>query len=123
MKYFILSVLLIGFSAQAQTAAIKDIPAQGDTTISISKGEKSSTNNFEIVDGSAEIEGDSALMTKDARVAWKAACSEWKTEFRGLNKENQILALNCNSAKCAKADSNEIICKSTATYKMKVRVK
>lgn len=116
------ALLLCASSALAQSASVKDIPADGDTTISISKG-KNGTNEFQITEGEAEISGDPEVLAKEARNSWKKACDEWKKETKELNKENQILSLSCNKPVCTKSGTTETLCESKGTYKLKTRVK
>jgi hypothetical protein len=122
MKFLFLAMSLMASTALAQSASVKDIPADGETTISISKG-KGGTNEFQITDGEAEITGDPEVLVKAARNSWKKACDEWKKELRELNKDNQVLALSCNKPVCAKTGSSETLCESKGTYKLKIRVR
>ena len=116
--------LLLSF-AFAQTANIKDIPMDGDTTISVTKGAKAVGNDFEITKHEAEIEGEPEVLTKEARASWKKACADWKKETKELNKDSQVMALSCNTPACGKADNvtTATICKSTATYQIKTKMK
>jgi hypothetical protein len=123
MKMIVLALSLCVSTAFAQTTSIKDIPAaDGDTTISISKGKKG-TPDYEITEGKADISGDPEVLTKAARDSWKKACDEWKKEIRELNKENQVLALTCNSPTCTKNNMTETICQSSGDYKVKTKIK
>jgi hypothetical protein len=115
-------ILSLALSAVAQTAAIKDIPTEGDTTISISKG-KNNQNEYQITDGTAEIAGEPEAMTKAARASWKQECTEWKKEIKEMNKDNQVLALTCNSPTCTKNGTSETVCASQGTYKLKTKVR
>lgn len=116
-------ILEILFSvAMAQSANIKDIPVEGDTTISVTKGGAKSVN-YEISEGSAEITGDPEILTKEARSSWKKACDDWKKETKELNTENKILVLNCNSPKCDRGSAGETTCTSSGTYKVRVKMK
>lgn len=120
-----LFVLFSQASSFAQKASINDIPTDQETTISIKKGSPSSNSNqaeYQITEGNGEIAGDAELMSKTARESWKKACKEWKEEVKDLNKENQVLILNCNNPICSKT-GGESVCVSTGTYKLKVRVK
>ncbi len=119
-----MAILLTSVFAQAQTASVKDIPADQDseTTISVSKGSKAQAQ-YEITAGTAEVEGDPEILVTAARKSWKAACNDWKKELKELNKENQVLALSCNSMKCAKDESSATVCRSEGTYRIKTRVK
>jgi hypothetical protein len=124
MKMISLILLFAASSALAQTAAIKDIPADGDaeTTISISKGKKG-TAEYEISEGKADISGDPEVLTKEARNSWKKACDDWKKEIKDLNKDNQVLALSCNSPSCTKNSMTETVCQSSGVYKVKTKIK
>jgi len=122
MKLFIALMMCASTTVLAQTAAIKDIPTDGDTTISISKG-KNTQNEFQITEGTAEIAGEPELMTKAARSSWKTECADWKKEFKDLNKENQILSMSCNNPTCAKNATSETVCTSQGTYKLKTKIR
>jgi hypothetical protein len=100
---------------------IKDIPADGDTTIKIQKGQKEEIQ-YEITQGDEQIEADPAPLLNDARANWKKACADWKKELKENNKDNQIITANCGSMKCS-TSAMETTCNSTATHKIKVRVK
>lgn len=126
------SVLLIAIfmaylassDANAQKAAVTEIPVDGGTTIQIRKGEPApaAEKDFEILDGSAEVAGEPNVMAKAARESWKKACDDWKKEVKELNKDNQVIVLNCNTPKCG-PEGTTTVCKSTATYKIKIRLK
>lgn len=124
MKTLSILMMCVSLSAFAQTASIKDIPAdaEGETTISISKG-KNGQAEFQITEGTAEISGDPEILMKEARNSWKKECAEWKKEIKELNKENQVLALSCNSAQCSKNNMTETVCMSQGTYKVKTKIK
>lgn len=123
----ILAVVLSSNSLRAQKTSVTDIPSDGSqtttTTIQVKKGDQPSADrDFEILDGSAEVAGEPNLMSKGARESWKKACDEWKKEVKDLNKENQVVVLNCNSPHCA-IESGSTVCKSTASYKLRVKIK
>lgn len=118
----IVSVFTVTLSAQAQTATIKDIPADGSTNISITKGEKIPGPQYHITEGSSEISGDPEILVKAARDSWKKACEDWKKETKDLNKENQIMAISCNKAKCVTNSPTETVCTSVGTYKIKTKM-
>lgn len=107
--------------ASAQTIGVKDIHADGDTTIRVEKG-RAADQQYEIITNSDEIEGDTAPLLKDARDNWNTACKEWKKETKELHKDNQIVALNCGAKTCT-TTAMETSCHSTGTSKVKVRVK
>jgi hypothetical protein len=117
---FAVSVALT-HAAMAQTMGIKDIPTNGDTTIKIQKG-ATADSEYQITTGTEEIEGEAANLLKEARANWRTACSDWKKETKELNKENQVLALNCGSMKCA-SNEMETTCRSEGTHKLRVKIK
>ncbi len=117
--------LVLSGSAYAQTAQVKDIDAsqEGSTTIEITKNKKAITNEkrWEVQDGTADVEGDSAATAKEAKAEWVKKCSEWKKEFREQykdDKENKVLNTNCGSASCG-GEVGQKVCTSKATYKLK----
>lgn len=115
------AVLLAATLGWSQTANIKDIPVSEETTISVKKG-TNSNKVWEIVRETVEVTGDSAVLEKDAKAAWKAACAEWKKETKELNSDNKVLALNCGKMKCAKTGATETQCESQASMTLKVKV-
>lgn len=126
MKKIFISFLLIPFYALAQTATLKDIPADqdGTTTISISKGDKKAAGEeYQITDGVATISGEPEILDKAARASWKAACADWKKELKELNVGNQVLAMNCSKPSCERTGSTETVCSSKAEYKLKIKIK
>ncbi|MGZ3771530.1 MAG: hypothetical protein ACXVCP_18230 [Bdellovibrio sp.] len=120
-KIFATAALLFPFIVQAQTVGVKDIPASEDTTIEIKKG-RNTDREFEVISNEDEIEGEAAPLLKDARANWKKACTEWKTDTKSLNKENQVLSISCGKMQCSTV-SMESTCHSTGKYTMKVRIK
>jgi hypothetical protein len=86
MKFLVFCLSFISTLAFAQTIGVKDIPADGDTTIRVEKGVKNQ-NAWEITSGTDEIEGEAAPLLKEARANWKKACTEWKQETKEMNKE------------------------------------
>lgn len=116
-------ILEILFSvAMAQTANVKDIPVDGDTTISVSKGAAKSVG-YEITEASSDLSGDPEPLSKEARASWKKACDEWKKETKELNVDNKILVLNCGSPKCEKTGPTETTCSSKGLYKARVKMR
>ena len=82
---FSLIVLSTFFSlfALAQKTAVTDIPADGDTTISITKGKPGVIGaEYQVTEGTAEIAGEPEIMVKAARSNWKKACDDWKKKRR-----------------------------------------
>jgi hypothetical protein len=102
---------------------ISDLPADGDTSIVIKKGADAGTQDFEVVSGNEDVVGEPSPSNRGSYSSWKTACADWKKEMRELNKENALIALNCN-APTAEKDANGLTThKSSGTYKMRVRVK
>lgn len=75
----------------------------------------------EVLSGTAEIEGEAAPLIKAARANHKKACEEWKKEVQELNKQNQVLSLNCGSTDCAQQSSALTVCRSTGSYKIRLK--
>ncbi len=121
MLKVVVALLVFGSVAGAQSVGVKDIPADGETTIEITKGSKSKAE-YEVVISEDEIEGDAAPLLKEARVNWKKACADWKAETKELNKENQILTMTCGKMECATV-SMESTCRSQSKVKIKTRIK
>lgn len=125
MKLFLISLLTSQFVfAQNVGVNVDGVNASENTTIEIKKGANATTSNgplFQITEGNEVVEGDGALLIKDAKKNWKQACNDWKKEFRELNKDNSILSMNCGQQNCA-TQSGETICTSKANYKLKVKI-
>lgn len=123
LSFFVLVFAPLAFS---QSVDVKDVAA-GDsetTTIEIRKGKKAESAKgaqWEVVDGSADIEGDEAPMKRAARKNWKQACKNWKQELRKDNKENKIISMNCGKPDC-QGQGGGTICTSQATYKIKTKL-
>ncbi len=117
------SLLFAQNLAFAQNVGVKvdDVNGSENTTIEIKKGNKATTPQFEITEGQDNVEGEAAPLLKEARTNWTRACSDWKKEFKELNKENSILSMNCGKQSCA-TQAMETVCTSKATYKLKVKV-
>ena len=123
------SILLFASLTLAQTANIKDLPLDENqrTTITIEKGAPTPTPGsqpvaHEVLEGTAEIEGDSAPLQKQAKANHKKACDEWKKEVKELNASNTILMINCNLPKCAPEATAMTVCRSTGTYKIRLKL-
>src|SRR6185437_429434 len=109
----------------AQTVDVNGINAEKDgaTTIRIEKSTgpntatttTTTTPQWEVHDGTADIEGDTSATPAEAKKAWKKACKQWQKEFRADNKYNKIISLSCGSADCSGEAGNEE-CTSTANY-------
>jgi len=80
-----------------------------------------SSSVTDVLDGTAEISGDPQVLVKAARESWKKACEDWKKEVKDLNKDNEVLILNCNSPVCVQEGPHQI-CRSKATYKVRLKL-
>lgn len=124
-----LAITLAGASAaRADKAKVKvsDIDTEQDTSIVIKKGPLANIveqPEFEVVSGEQDIEGDPAANSVEARAGWKTACADWKKEVKELNKDNQVLALSCNSPSATLLDNGQRQMRSTGAYKLKVRIR
>jgi hypothetical protein len=137
LKIVLFTLFFISLSqiAYAQNVNINDVDATDaeETTISIRKGKTPQAQAatvvaagkcepvYEISEGTEEVTGEGNLMNKPAKQNWTKACEEWKKSFRADNKANQIISISCGRAACAN-ENNEVVCTSTATYKVKVKL-
>ena len=124
MKFIALCFVFTAFTGSvtmAQNMGIKDIPADGDTTIRIQKGANKDAE-YEVTTGKDDITGDAAPLLKDARANWKTACADWKKETKELNKDSQVLSLSCGKMTCSTV-AMESTCTSEATHKIRVKIK
>lgn len=129
MKTLILLMALFPVTAFAQKIDLKDVDADSEsTTIEISKGKKKQQEddqkckpNWEITEGSADIQGEGANMMGEAKKNHKKACEDWKKEFRADNKENKVITVSCGTPTC-NSEAMEKTCSSRATYKIKTRI-
>ena len=118
---YLFGFLTILCHAKDPSVSVKDLPVGQDTSIVIKKGTQAKDCvEYEILDGKDEVAGEPDYDKTKARVSWKAACAEWKTTFRELNKQNQILAMNCNTPSMQKEESTYTY-RSTASYKLKTK--
>jgi hypothetical protein len=126
MRWMMAAAFVIAIpAAQAADPKVKigDVGTDGDTSIVIKKGADAGTQDFEVVSGNEDVVGEPKPSNRESYASWKAACAEWKKEMRELNKENSLLALNCNAASKEKDENGQTTYKSTGSYKMRVRVK
>ncbi len=109
--------------AQKVGVQVDHADANENTTIEIKKGDHQKVEKqFEIIEGTEQIEGDAAPLIQEARKNWKTACADSKKEFKELNKENQILSLSCGGMTCSTV-AMESTCKSVGHHKLRVQVK
>ena len=77
------------------------------------------SGQFEVVSLSGSIYGDPQLSTDAARASWSTACNAWKKETKELNKDNQMLSINCETPSCSYQDAGRTICSSIGSYQIK----
>jgi hypothetical protein len=123
-----LTLVLFATASRAETVDVKGVEGQNDgtTTIEIRKarhGENAKRGDalWEVQDGTADIEGETAAMVKAAKSEWSKACKEWKSEFRADNKENKIISMSCGTANCG-GETGSLTCTSKAVYKIKTKI-
>jgi hypothetical protein len=127
MKSILISLLFLPVLAFAQSVDVKNVDASDETTtVEIHKGKANATPTpngplWEVQDGTAEVAGDEAVTPKEARAAWKKACTEWKADFKKDNKENKIISMNCGTAECS-GEVGSKTCTSKASYKIKTKL-
>ena len=120
-RIFITTTALMMSFAYAQEVGVKvdKIDTAEDTTISIKKGSSEKNKKKWIIsEGEHEVVGDNEVVKKAAEKNWKAACADWKKEFREDNKENKIISIVCGKMNCEK-EGVETTCRSQAKYKIK----
>lgn len=77
---------------------------------------------FEIIDGSAEVAGEPATSTAEARSNWNFACEKFKAETKEYNRGDQIMLLSCDNPICAfSSDTGKTTCTSMANFKVKTQ--
>ncbi len=122
-----ISLCLRDASAKNPTMKVQGISLgnQRDTSISIRKGKPIQSNRpeFTFIKGIQEIEGDPSASPKEALQSWKTACAEWKSETKDLNKNNEVLTLDCGRAVVSRTDFSQKLYRSSAQYQIKVRVR
>ncbi len=113
-------------SAHGPTVNVKGL-STGDhkgTSITIRKesSQESKRPEFTILKGGQEIEGEPSVNSKDAYQNWKTACNEWKKETKDLNKNNEVLTLDCGRSALTKVDFSQKLVRSNGQYQIKVRM-
>lgn len=113
-------ILSVNLSAEEVGVNLKKVDTSQDTTISIKKGASASEakKKYSVVEDTHEVVGDKDVVAKSAEKNWKAACADWKKEFREDNKDNKIISITCGRMVCAK-EGVETTCHSVAKYKIK----
>jgi hypothetical protein len=113
---------MIAFAVQAEDVGVNvgKVDTSQDTTISIKKGASATDakKKYSVVEGEHDVVGDKDVVAKSAEKNWKAACTEWKKEFREDNKDNKIISVTCGRMVCEKVGV-ESTCQSQAKFKVK----
>ena len=125
-KSLLITVSLFCFSVFAEKTAVKidEISTDKDTSIVIKKGSPPAAclcTKYQLVESAEDISGDSEFDGGKAKASWKAACQEWKTSVKALNKENHLISLSCGQPTESK-DSAKISYQSKGTYKTRVKM-
>ncbi len=123
MKKMIL-ILLAPWVLNAQTVEVDtgDTENEGYTSVEIKKSKTpKSEAQWEVHDGTADIDGGEAAMEKEARETWKKSCDDWKKEFRTDNKDNKIISMSCGSPACSGSVGKKN-CTSKASFKVKTKI-
>ena len=94
-KQWVLGFCLWAVSVAVLPVVAEDVIPTEVTTVEVSQGVKAPAEGYQVLTGTADIQGEPAAVLKEAQASWKAACATWKAETKELNKENQVLALNC----------------------------
>lgn len=127
MQILTLALLILNYSVFAQSVDVNDVSTSNEesTTIEITKGKSNKKNEalWQVVDGTASIEGDPAAMEKEARESFKKACASWKKELRedNVSSGNKIIAMDCGRPECS-GSAGKKICSSSASYKIKTKL-
>ena len=104
---------------------IGDIATDQDTAILIKKGPQPILNQcteYQLIDGKDEINGIPDYDKSKSYVSWQIACKEWKISMKEMNKENQVLILNCNRPQTDK-EGDTYLSHSLGYYKIRVKIK
>jgi hypothetical protein len=119
-KLLLIAGLIFATTIFAEEVSVGKVDTSQDTTISIKKGANATEakKKYSLVEGEHEVVGDKDVVAKSAEKNWKAACTEWKKEFREDNKDNKIISIVCGRMVCEKVGV-ETTCQSKAKYKIK----
>ena len=118
-KIILFAGIFVSTIVYSQEVSVGKIDTAQDTTISIKKGAHSDAKKkYSVVEGEHEVVGDKDVVAKSAEKNWKAACTEWKKEFREDNKDNKIISVTCGRMVCEKVGV-ESTCQSQAKFKIK----
>jgi invasion protein IalB len=110
-------------SADEKGLKISDIPAQEGTSVVIKKGEGICGPDYEVISGSDEVVGDPSSGEKESYASWKVACEAWKKEVKEVNRDNQLLSLNCAMPVAVRLNNGTTIYHSSATFKVKTKIR
>lgn len=122
-----ISFLFLSLPSFALKAGVKleEVETDQETSITIKKGSQALAKEcveYQIVEGKDEINGAPDFDRKKSYQDWKAECDKWKQAMKDMNKDNQILQLNCNKPKLGREGEMGTYA-SDGTYRIKVRIK
>jgi hypothetical protein len=124
-RLFTLTILFVTSLSLAEKAGVKvgDIDTKENTSIIIKKGAAAEQCvHYEIVSGNEEVFGTPEFDRTKAYASWKTACNEWRQSLKEMNKDNQLITLNCNSPQATKEDEH-FTYRSSGSYKIKIKMK
>jgi hypothetical protein len=78
-------------------------------------------NDFETIAETNIIQGPPSLSLTESRANWESACEKWKNEIRDLNREHQILFLDCGLPEEIKKEHQTRLFQSKGTVKLRVK--
>lgn len=118
MKISTFLTAFIAFSAPLSAT----MAAEGDSTITIRKGERINDPDFKIESGTEEISGEPVAGLKESYDSWKKACNDWKKEMREMNGAS-LLTVSCGAPRVQRDSSSRTTQSSMGNYKIKVRIR
>ena len=88
----------------------------------LASGVGAADQDFEFVEGTAEVTGDPGLGRKAGQANWKDACARWRDDMERRNRGHQIVSLECNSPAYT-IEQGHYVFKSTANYRIRMRTR
>lgn len=128
-KAVILSAVFLptlSWAKEDATIKVNDVTLEDNTQVTIKKekaSEHDDTNEFVFLSEKGEILGDPEPGLKESYANWKKACEDWKIEVKELNKNNEVLSLNCNAPFSTRLSNGTQVYKSIGTYTVKTKRK
>lgn len=87
-------------------------------SLSLGANASATSDTFEIIDGHANVAGRPNSSSTQARQNWEAACEQWKSETKDLNRNDQMMMISCDTPVCS-FDNGYYTCSSNANFKVK----